>query len=1129
MIKTPSSLCKRFSAIVCLMLFVFMLPSVHAQETTAAIQGTITDPTGAVVPNATVTATGDKLIRPAVSTTDSHGFYRLNALPPGNYTLTVNGGGMAAKATNLSVVAGDLPTMNIRLTAAGTESVIDVSASVAMVDVTQSKVETTITNEILQEIPKGRSFQSVIPFAPGARQEPLQSLAPATTAAAGVLNQSRANGFQIDGASDGENVYMMEGVNITGIVGGGVGYNIPMEFVQDVQVKSSSFEAENGGALGGVINVIEQRGGNDWHGQVFTYYRSSALNANDQCSFNYTTACGLGKTGSASSTTRTDASPWYYTGKQDHYRIANPGFQIGGSLLPQKLWLFAGYAPEFFRLRRDVNFVGATNPGPRALYQSQDQHYGFARLDYAPLSKLRVFASWYDLYTRLIGNSLPNPDSKLGQANSTATNDPTQYRADSGQVIPASIYLFGADYTVTSRFLLSVRYGYLYNNASDRGKPTGIRYLMDQGSVDTATGTIPAVGLDGSKVPQAYWQKTGYSNIASNTQQQFNVLKRKGLNVDASYLQTGWAGTHNFKVGYSWNSTFNNLNSGSKTALVYSEYGIDYTPQTSATACDAVIAANVQKYGPSAANHCRGNYGYFYVYDYSTGGIARGNNSSIYGQDSWSLGKTGLTINAGVRFDKEYLPPYSAGASDISFGYTQKVAPRIGGAYDVLHNGKLKVYASYGKFYDIIKYSLPRGSFGGEYWHNCVYAMDDPNYQSVVPGNNSDGHACPTSGGAIGLGNGFRFIENLDLRKNVINTQDPGVDPNVKPMSQHEFVVGTEWAMTPSMTFSGRYSRKRLDNTIEDIGVTDNLGFYIGNPGPGYGDLLHRTLYGADFSAPLCAACPAQPKAIRQYDGIELRVTKIAGSHYFFSAFYNYSQLRGNYPGLTSTFQTDGSGGRQSPNNNRSFDQPQMQFNAHGKPFGGRLPTDRPNTFGAFGSYRVKWFGGESQLGLMQAIYQGTPVSTTWPVVSASAVQFTEDQSSWIPITRGPNGDVVAGAIQRNRRTPAYLQTDANLTHYIHVSKDHENRKLGAEFNVYNLLGQHAVLGYTQTPLTAATYPTTTANPTGVDFQSLLTGWDYVGTSNTGAQGNKIVSSTYGLPNLFQGGRQIRMKFAYVF
>jgi hypothetical protein len=448
----------------------------------------------------------------------------------------------------------------------------------------------------------------------------------------------------------------------------------------------------------------------------------------------------------------------------------------------------------------------------------------------------------------------------------------------------------------------------------------------------------------------------------------------------------------------------------------------------------------------------------------------------------------------------------------------------------VLHNGKLKLYGSYGKFYDVIKYSLPRGSFGGEYWHECVYALDDPNFAGVVPGNNSAGHACPTSGGAVGLGSGYRFIENLDLRKNVISATDPGVDPNIKPMAMHEAVFGGEWAVTPTLAITGRYSRKRLDNTIEDIGVTDNLGFYIGNPGPGYGDLLHRTLSSNGFTAPLCSACPAQPKATRNYDGLEFRVMKTAGSHYFFSVFYTYSKLTGNYPGLTSTYITDGSGGRQSPNNNRSFDQPQMQFTGHGKPFGGDLPTDRPNTLGGFGSYRVKWFGGESQLGLSQTIYQGTPLSTAWPVVSTSAVQFVEDQGNWVDITRASDGTITAGTIHHNRRTPALTQTNANLTHYIHVSKEHENRKFGGEINVLNLLGQHAIESYSNVPLSAATYASTSSNSVGIDWQTMMSGWDYVGSANNDPkQGKKIVSSQYGNPNLFQTGRQLQLKVAYTF
>ena len=170
------------SAVIFLLMLTFAaLPIANAQETTAAVQGTVTDPTGAVVPNAKIIATSESLVTPAITTSDSHGFYRLNALPPGKYTITVTGSGMAATATDLNLSAGDLPNLNIHLTTSGTEAVVDVSASVAMVDVTQSKVETTISNDILQEIPKGRSFQSVIALLPVPVRNPCRAQPPASS------------------------------------------------------------------------------------------------------------------------------------------------------------------------------------------------------------------------------------------------------------------------------------------------------------------------------------------------------------------------------------------------------------------------------------------------------------------------------------------------------------------------------------------------------------------------------------------------------------------------------------------------------------------------------------------------------------------------------------------------------------------------------------------------------------------------------------------------------------------------------------------------------------------------------------------------------------------------------------
>ncbi len=134
----------------------------------------------------------------------------------------------------------------------------------------------------------------------------------------------------------------------------------------------------------------------------------------------------------------------------------------------------------------------------------------------------------------------------------------------------------------------------------------------------------------------------------------------------------------------------------------------------------------------------------------------------------------GLTLNLGVRFDKEHVPTFVEGNPGISFGFGDKVAPRLGAAWDVMRNGKLKLYGSFGYFYDIMKYELPRGSFGGDYWHDCVYAVDDPNiFTSIVPIRGSDGHYCPRTGEATGNITGARFIANEDFRLPV-NDSLPG-------------------------------------------------------------------------------------------------------------------------------------------------------------------------------------------------------------------------------------------------------------------------------------------------------------------------------------------------------------------
>src|SRR5204863_9803688 len=117
---------------------------------------------------------------------------------------------------------------------------------------------------------------------------------------------------------------------------------------------------------------------------------------------------------------------------------------------------------------------------------------------------------------------------------------------------------------------------------------------------------------------------------------------------------------------------------------------------------------------------------------------------AIYLQDAWQVGH-GLTLNLGISLDKEVQPAFDPKRfPSVEFGWGQKIAPRIGGAYDLLHNGKVKLYASWGKFFDIMKLGLTRGSFGSDYWHECIYALDTVNYTTITP-TLTTGAGCPAS------------------------------------------------------------------------------------------------------------------------------------------------------------------------------------------------------------------------------------------------------------------------------------------------------------------------------------------------------------------------------------------------
>src|SRR3954469_21541441 len=290
----------------------FALPAA-AQEQRGSIEGVVRDSSGAVLPGVTVEArtnTGVVL----TSTTDSEGTYRFPSVAPGTYDVTATLQGFAPKKQgNIDVGLGQIKKVDLALALQGVAENVQVTAESPLVDVKQSARQTNITREQIELLPKGRDFTSLVTQAPGANQE------------------AKLGGLSIDGASAGENRYIIDGIETTNLQSGISGKNVIADFVEEVQVKSSGYTAEFGGATGGVINVITKSGTNDWHGNVLFNWQGDQTSAGPAPSLR-------------ASLTNSDQAE-YITYPEDKYSRVEPGFAIGGPLVKDRAWFFGAYQP----------------------------------------------------------------------------------------------------------------------------------------------------------------------------------------------------------------------------------------------------------------------------------------------------------------------------------------------------------------------------------------------------------------------------------------------------------------------------------------------------------------------------------------------------------------------------------------------------------------------------------------------------------------------------------------------------------------------------------------------------------------------------------------------------------------
>jgi len=274
MFAFPKPWTARLFQIALLVLFAMLSTTAiwgQAQSNAADLQGTVKDSTGAVVPNATVTARNPGKNISRTSTSNEEGFYRIVNLPPGDYEITVEAANFKKSVlTRVNLTVGQAAQVDVALEPGQiTESVTISDATSDIVETAKTAIATTIDQQRINNLPiNERNYLSFALTTSTVGRDNGRPIGPAPTTGLNFGGQrGRSNLVQVDGADNTDN-----SVNASRST-------VSQEAVQEFQVVTNSFAPEFGRSAGGVVNVVTKSGTNDFHGNVFGFLRHRSFQA----------------------------------------------------------------------------------------------------------------------------------------------------------------------------------------------------------------------------------------------------------------------------------------------------------------------------------------------------------------------------------------------------------------------------------------------------------------------------------------------------------------------------------------------------------------------------------------------------------------------------------------------------------------------------------------------------------------------------------------------------------------------------------------------------------------------------------------------------------------------------------
>lgn len=280
-----------FAAVFSALLIAVLTSAAHAQFR-AAVQGVVTDPSGAIITGATVTLTSNETGRAQTTTTGENGFYRFSGLAPGSYRITVeNQNFKKQELDNIQVAAEITQSVDVALETGGVAEVVTVTGEAPALETENANVQKAITTQEIRTLPQvGRNPYELLRLAPGVFGESARS---GTGQAVNLPNSPGPGGSntsifqsenQVPISASGQRVtannYQVDGVSVNSLQYGGAAVLTPnQESVKEVVVSSSSYSAEDGRNSGAQVKVVSQNGTNDFHGSLLFKYNDPALNA----------------------------------------------------------------------------------------------------------------------------------------------------------------------------------------------------------------------------------------------------------------------------------------------------------------------------------------------------------------------------------------------------------------------------------------------------------------------------------------------------------------------------------------------------------------------------------------------------------------------------------------------------------------------------------------------------------------------------------------------------------------------------------------------------------------------------------------------------------------------------------